>query len=296
MKNLFILFCIFFIIPVCTQAQEMESPVNTLAAYAIQDTTQGWKHSGIAGITFGQTSLNNWMAGGDNTLSGNFILNASANYLKDKWFWDNNLSLEYGMIYSSAYDWQKAADKINFKSIAGRNFSNKWSASFLVNFYTQFAKGYKYPEAEQYISAFMAPAYADAALGFTYKPNANYNLFISPVAERAILVLNDSLSNLDLGVFGVETGKKVKWETGFYLMASANQTVAGNLSIISSLDLFTPYNKNFGNVNVNWNLLLNYKLNKLLTATLNTTLRYYDAEIRKVQFKEILGLGLTYTF
>ena len=294
MKKVFIFFCIFSIIQVYVQAQDMKSTVNTLAAYAIQDTTQGWKHSGIAGITFGQTSLTNWVAGGDNTISGNFILNASANYLKNKWFWDNNLSMEYGMIYSSAYDWQKATDKINFKSVAGRGLSNKWSASFLLNFYTQFAKGYKYPDTEQYISAFMAPAYADAALGFTYKPHANYNLFVSPLAERAILVLNDSLSNA--GVFGVDPGKKIKWETGFYLTASANQTIAGNLSIISSLDLFTPYNNNFGKLNVNWNLLLNYKLNKLLTATLNTTLRYYEAEIRKVQFKEILGLGLTYTF
>ena len=294
MRNLFIFFCIFSLAPVCIQAQEIESPVNTLAAYAIQDTTQGWKHSGIVGITFGQTSLNNWVAGGDNTISGNFILNASANYLKNKWFWDNNLSLEYGMIYSSAYDWQKAADKINFKSIAGRNFSKKWSVSFLVNFYTQFAKGYQYPDTEHYISAFMAPAYADAALGFTCKPNANYSLFVSPVAERAILVLNDSLSNLD--VFGVDPGKKVKWATGFYLTASANQTFGDNFSIISSLDLFKPYNQSFGKINVNWDLLLNYKINKLLTATLNTTLRYYEAEIRKVQFKEILGLGLTYTF
>ena len=293
MKKSFILFCIFSIGLVCVQAQDMENPVNTLAAYAIQDTTQGWKHSGIVGITFGQTSLSNWVAGGDNTVSGNFILNASANYLKGKWFWDNNLLMEYGMIYSSAFDWQKAADQINFKSITGRSFSNKWSASFLFNFHTQFSKGYQYPDTEHYISAFMAPAYADAALGVTYKPNANYHVFISPVAERAILVLNDSLSNL--GAFGVDPGEKIKWQTGFYVTASANQT-AGNLNIISTLDLFKPYNKNFGKIDVNWNLLFNYKINKLLTATLNTTLRYYDAEIRKVQFKEILGLGLTYTF
>ena len=294
MKKLFSFFCIFSVGFMGVQAQEMKNTANALASYAVQDTTQGWKHSGIASITFGQTSLNNWVAGGDNTISGNFILNASANYLKDKWFWDNNLLLEYGMIYSSAYDWQKATDKINFKSIAGRSFNRKWSVSFLLNFYTQFSKGYKYPDTENFISSFMAPAYADAALGFTYKPKANYHLFISPVAERAILVLNDSLSNL--GAFGVVSGKKVKWETGAYLTASAKQTIAGNLSLISSLDLFTPYNKNFGKIDVNWNLLLNYKFHKLLTATLNTTLRYYDAEIRKVQFKEILGLGLTYTF
>ncbi|GHT88168.1 hypothetical protein FACS189474_2910 [Bacteroidia bacterium] len=278
----------------CAQAQDTKATVNNLAAYATKDTVQGWKHSGITGITFGQTSLTNWAAGGDNTISGDFILNLSANYLKDKWFWDNNLSAEYGMIYSSAYEWQKAADKLNLKSIGGRGISDKWSVAFLLNFNTQFAKGYNYPDTEHYISTFMAPAYADAALGFTYKPNKNYSVFISPLAERATFVLNDSLSNL--GAFGVESGKKIKWETGAYLTATTNQTLAGNVSLISRLDLFTPYNKNFGNVDVNWDLLISWKFNKLFSATLNTTLRYYDEEIKKIQFKEILGLGLTYNF
>jgi hypothetical protein len=119
-------------------------------------------------------------------------------------------------------------------------------------------------------------------------------LFISPLAERATFVLNDSLSNI--GAFGVDPGKKMKWETGAYLTATTNQTIYGNIGIISTLDLFTPYNKNFGNVDVNWDLLISCKINKLLTATLNTTLRYYDAEIQRIQFKEILGLGLTYNF
>jgi len=294
MKKLLISLCIFSVWLTCIQAQDTKATVNTLAAYAVQDTVQGWKHSGIAGITFGQTALNNWVAGGDNTVSGNFILNASLKYLRNKFFWDNNLSLEYGMVYSSAFDWQKAADRINFQSIAGRNITDKWAASFLLNFNTQFSKGYRYPDTEQYISTFMAPGYLDAALGLSYRPNAKYTVFISPVAERVTFVLNDSLSNA--GAFGVTSGKKIKMETGAYLTAGTNQTIAKNLNLISTLDLFTPYNKNFGNIDMNWNLLLSYKINKLLTATLNTTIRYYDAEIQKVQLKQILGLGLTYTF
>jgi hypothetical protein len=287
--SFFLLTGLFF----SAQAQD-KATVKNLAAYATKDTIQGWKHSGITGITFGQTSLTNWVAGGDNTISGDIILNVSANYLKDKWFWDNNLSAEYGMLYSSAYDWQKAADKINLKSVAGWGISDKWSAAFLLNFNTQFANGYNYPDKEHFISTFMAPAYANAALGFTYKPNKKYNFFLSPIAEKAIFVLNDSLS--DAGAFGVDPGKKMKWETGAYVMATTNQTLAGNVSLISTLDLFTPYNKNFGNVDVNWDLLISWKFNKLFSATLNTTVRYYDAEIKRIQFKEILGLGLTYNF
>ena len=293
MKKFFLLLAGLFIL-MSAQAQDSKKIANDLTNYAKEDTTQGWKHSGISNLTFGQTSLQNWVAGGDNTVSGDFIFNASMNYLNDKFFWDNNLSVEYGLVYSSATDWMKAADKLNLTSIAGRKISKTWSISALLNFYTQFAKGYNYPDKSVYISNLMAPGYLDIALGFTYKPNNKYTLFLSPVAERATFVLNDSLSNA--GAFGVDPGKKTKFETGAYLLATTSQTIAPNLNLISALDLFTPYTKDFGNIDVNWDLLINYKLNKLLTATLNTTLRYYDKEIHKVQFKEILGLGFTYQF
>lgn len=275
-------------------AQE-KVPADQLYSYKSKtDTLKGWKFSGVAGINFGQTSLTNWAAGGDNTISGNVIFNASANYRSKAWFWDNNLSAEYGLINSSSNGLRKSADRLSFMSIGGRDFSKNWSVSFLLNFNTQFAKGYNYPDKENYISTFMAPAYLDGALGITYKPTKDYTFFISPLTERLTFVLNDSLSNA--GAFGVDPGDRILWKTGAYLMATTKQTLWNNLSIISTLDMFTPYNEDFGNIEINWDLLLSYKFNKLFTATLNTTLRYYDKEIQKVQFKEILGLGLTYNF
>ena len=293
MKKLFLLFSGLFIL-MGVQAQDTKKIADDLTNYVKEDTTRGWKHFGISSLAIGQTSLQNWVAGGNNTVSGDFIFNASMNYLNDKFFWDNNLSVEYGLVYSSATDWMKAADKLNLTSIAGRKISKTWSVSALLNFYTQFAKGYNYPDKSVYISNLMAPGYLDLALGFSYKLNTNYSLFLSPVSERAIFVLDDSLSNA--GAFGVDPGKKTKFETGAYLLATTSQTIAPNLNLISTLDLFTPYTENFGNIDVNWNLLLSYKINKLLTSTLNTTLRYYDKEIHRIQFKEILGLGLTYQF
>ena len=276
-------------------AQTAKSTVDQLSAYANTDTVQGWKHSGLVGLAFGQTSLNKWVAGGDkSTITGNFTLNASANYLKGKWFWNNNLLAEYGMIYATSTDWQKAADRLSITSIGGEKISNKWAAAGLLNFSTQFTKGYKYPNRSNYISTLFSPAYMDAALGFAYKPSPKYTLFLSPVAERVTFVLDDSLSNA--GAFGVNAGKKVKFETGAYIMGNTNQKISDNLNLISSIFLFTPYNDRFGNFDMVWDLLFNYKLNKYFSASLNTTFRYYEGEIKAVQFKEIFGLGLTYTF
>ena len=275
-------------------AQDSKTVASELTNYAKEDTTKGWKHFGITSLTFGQTSLHNWAAGGDNTVSGNFVFNTSLNYLDDKYFWDNNLLFEYGLMYSSVSDWQKATDKLNLTSIGGRKISKAWSASILLKFYTQFAKGYNYPDKENYISTFMSPGYLDLALGFTYKPNAKYTVFLSPLAERATFVLNDTLSYKD--AFGIGAGKKSKFETGIYILANTTQALSDNVSLISTLDLFTPYSKNFGNFDINWDLLMSYKINKLFTANVNTTLRYYEKEVKKVQFKEIIGLGFTYQF
>jgi len=294
MKKILLIFTGLFIL-MGAYAQDSKTAAGNLTTYARTDTVQGWKHTGLTSLTFGQTSLQNWVAGGNNTVSGDFIFNVSMNYLKDKVFWDNNLAVEYGTVYSSATDWMKAADKLNLTSIAGRKISKTWSVSALLNFYTQFANGYDYTVSRtDYISTFMAPGYLDLALGFAYKPNAKYSVFLSPVSERATFVLNDTLSNRN--TFGIGVGKKTKFETGAYVLASTTQKITSNLNLISSVDLFTPYSKNFGHIDVNWDLLVNYKLNKLLTATLNTTLRYYERESVKVQFKEILGLGFTYNF
>jgi len=276
-------------------AQNPNTAAGSLTTYVSKDSIQGWRHTGLTNLTFGQTSLQNWVAGGNNTVSGDFIFNASLNYLKNKVFWDNNLALEYGTVFATSSDWTKAADKLNLTSIAGRKISKTWSLSALLNFNTQFTKGYDYTtDRNKPISNFMAPGYLDIALGFSYKPNAKYSLFLSPISERATFVLDDSLSNQ--GAFGVTPGKRTLFETGIYILGSTTQKISNNMNVISSLDLFTPYSKDFGHIDVNWDLLINYKLNKLLSATLNTTLRYYEKEIEKIQFKEILGFGFTYNF
>ena len=276
-------------------AQISNESANQLTTYANKDTIQGWRHSGLVGVVFGQTSLDKWVAGGEkSTITGSFTLNASANYLKGKWFWNNNLLAQYGMIYATSTEWQKSADQLNINSVGGRKISEKWALAGLLNFNTQFAKGYNYPDKNNYISNFFAPAYFDAAVGFAYKPSPKYTVFLSPIAERVTFVLDDSLSNV--GSFGVKKGKKIDFETGPYLMGSTNQQVSKEFSVISSVFLFTPYSDKFGNFDVVWDLLLNYKLSKYFTASLSTTVRYYENEIKAIQFKEIFGLGLTYTF
>ena len=79
-----------------------------------------------------------------------------------------------------------------------------------------------------------------------------------------------------------------------------------NVNQIINVDFFIPYNKQFGNVDMNWEVLINMIINYYLIATLNTTLKY-DNDVKtindegekrgaKVQFKDILGIGVAYNF
>ena len=310
-KNLIVL---MMSIGICSgitgQNAEQSGEENTPQSFTnTPDTTNKvsyWKYSGITGINFSQTTLVNWVAGGENAIASNLYLNGELNYAKDRWAWDNSLALQYGMVYSDEYDWRKNADKIALTSKLGYKINNTWYYTLMFDYNTQFAKGYNYPNNVNWISNFMAPAYANLALGIDYKPNEHFSIFFSPASARATFVLDDSLSCVSGGSFGVPEGEKMKLEVGALLKVSMKKDIMKNVNAISTLDVFTPYNDRFGNIDVNWDLMLSFKINELLTTTLNTTLRYFDNEDYitpegenrgpKIQFKELFGLGIAYKF
>lgn len=267
-----------------------------------ESRTSHWTLKNVAGLNASHTGLVNWAAGGENTFAWNIYLNAAANYKKDKWSWDNALVADYGLTHTDATKWQKSLDKLNLSTKAGYAISKHWNASFLADFLTQFAEGHKDANAknrgDKYISKFMAPGYLTSALGFDYKPNDSFSLFLSPTTGKFTFVTDAYLSNL--GAYGVKPGKKSLAEFGSLLVANYNKELAPNFSVISKLTLFSAYNNKYGNIDVNWDVMLAYKLNKFLSTTLTTNL-VYDDDVKsasggpKVQFRHVFGVGLTYS-
>jgi hypothetical protein len=115
---------------------------------------------------------------------------------------------------------------------------------------------------------------------------------------------NDTLYSVR---YGVDAGQKTRFELGSSFKGTVNYNLWDDkLTIKSVLDLFTAYNESFGNVDVNWDVLVGLNVTSLLTVTFQSTLKY-DDDIKtfdsdgtvhgaKVQFKEILGVGLSYKF
>ena len=231
-----------------------------------------WVLKGVTGLNMSQTAMANWSAGGENSIAGNAYLNASLTHKKGNWLWVTNMVLDYGLSKTKSQGMRKSSDKIGLSTQLGYSTDNVWFYTLMGDLNTQFAKGYDYPDKEHQISNFFAPAYSNIALGMEWRPKSNYSLLLSPVSTKMTFVTDDDLS--DLGAFGVDPGDHFKIEGGAFVKARAELPVMENVNLITTADFFTPYSKDFGNIDVNWDVLISMKINKVLSATINTTLKY----------------------
>jgi hypothetical protein len=302
------------------QATEGENKIRL----ASSDTINGWKAGGIIGLSISQASFKNWAAGGQNSFSLNSLISVFANYKKGKSTLDNTLDFGYGFLQQGKNGSPvKTDDKIDFSSKYGRAASKHWYYAALLNFKTQVAPGYNYPNDSVKISDFLAPAYIIGALGMDYRPNDDFSGFIAPITSKTTIVNNSALANS--GAFGVDpatytnegilltNGKKVRSEFGGYLKIVYKHSFFKDksVSLLTKLDLFSDYLRNPQNIVVNWETLISLKVNKFISATIATNL-IYDDKIKiaidknddgvtdaygpRTQFKEVLAIGFSYKF
>ncbi len=269
------------------------------------DEDTAWNFGGVGTLTMSQVALYQWAAGGEPSLSGAALLNMFLNYRKDNISWENELDLGYGLISQGRGDnilTRKSNDRIEFSSQYGVQASEKWFYSALLNFRTQFAEGYDYPNDSVMISDFFAPAYLTTSIGMEYKASDNLQIYISPVTGKYTFVMNDSLSSL--GKFGVDPGSKFRAEIGGYLKVAYKLRLMENVDFSSNINFFSNYLKDPEKIDINADFLLAMKINKFLSATINTMLIWdQDVVVERedggegsLQIKEVFGVGLSYSF
>ncbi len=321
-KIIFMSIALFLISNAFTQVVAKEDlETETTLKTQKTDTLEGWKTGGVFSINFSQVSLTNWSAGGDNSISLNGITNVFANYKMGNSTWDNTLDLAYGLMKQGKEGVRKTNDRIDLMSKYGQRAYKNWYYAALVSMRSQMAPGFNYPDDSTVISNFMAPGYVLGALGMDYKPNDNFNVFISPVTMRMTIVNDTRLA--DAGAFGVDKaefddmgkllshGKKTRAEYGGYLRSLWKVDIMENIKLVSKLDLFSNYGDHPERIDVNWEVLIALKVNEYISATVSTHLVYdHDIDIAvdnngdgiidavgpRTQFKEVLGIGLTYKF
>lgn len=263
-----------------------------------------WTYGGNGGLNLSQVSLSNWASGGENAIGFDVLLNYSADYKHHKHLWQNRIEMAYGLNQTESNGTKKTNDKIYFSSTYGYEMTRNLYLSALVNFNTQFAKGYDYKtEPRTYISRFMSPGYVTTGLGLTWNPKAWVTATLSAISWRGTFVDSKILS--DEGAFGVEPGDHLFSEMGGNLKVEMKYEFLKNMTIYSRVDLFSNYLEDPQNVDVRWDVQLNMTVNKWFSANVTTNMIYdNDTKIvqkdgskgARLQFKESLGIGFQVTF
>ena len=287
-----------------------DEAVRTLQSDATQqikktDTAyngKNWKTGGVFNLNIGQGSQSNWAAGGDEfSFSLNSYLGFYAFYKKGRCNWDNTLDFNYGMLNTTSLGTRKNDDRIDLLSKVGYEIAPKLNLAGLLNFHSQFSKGYNYHAdgSKDILSNFLAPGYILLSLGLDYKPADGLSIFASPITSRWIIVTDDTLSAK--GAYGVNPGKQVKNEIGAFVSVSYLKDITKTITYKGRLDLFSNYRHNPQNIDVMMNNIFTAKLSKVLSANLGLDL-IYDDDVKlfgpnknspALQLKSLIGAGLS---
>ncbi len=287
-------------------------------------TVAKWQHKNHAKLTLTQNAFINWSAGGDNAVSGILLLDFERNLKDNLLFWNNRLKMVYGVNKKEGTTIRKTEDVLKYDTSFGykESKSSRWYYSAKLSFNTQFSKGYKYPNRDKSISKFFAPAYLFFGVGAEYAvPSKKIRIYMSPVTNKSTFVFDRRLANE--GAFGVKKaiysdtgilikeGGHSKMEVGTLVTAEWKMDIMKNILMQQKLSLYSDYLNKYGNVDVNWQVNFDMKVNKYIQASLGTHL-LYDDDIKykedtnndgkletfgaRTQLKQLLGIGVSYTF
>jgi len=254
----------------------------------------GWRNELIGSFNFTQSSFNNWAAGGVDNAS--WLLGGRGRFKRygGRTNWSNVLRLEYGEVKQKGQDSRKAFDLIFAESIVDFNTSRLIKPYARASLKTQFAPGYDHsadPKAK--VADFADPLYLTqgAGLGFQVKPY---------VITRFGLGLQETYADEFAGVYtdDVDTADEIETsriEGGLESVTELDKTLNKQLSLKSRLSLFWAFN-NSDQVDVDWMTDINLQAMGALGLTFKFELLYNKDVLDKVQWQQVLGIGLTYSF
>ncbi len=176
---------------------------EVLAEEPAEDVEIGnWTFGGFFSQQLNQVSFSNWAQGGENSVASTSLVNLVGNMQNEEYHWKNRLNMAFGIIKTEDTPLRKNEDRLHLISKVGRDVSPHFSTSFLLDFRSQFYKGYNYPNDSVVVSRFLSPGVLSLSLGMDYKPWEFLSVFLSPASGKLTFVLDQDLANI--GAFGVD--------------------------------------------------------------------------------------------
>ncbi|RYZ79884.1 MAG: DUF3078 domain-containing protein, partial [Proteobacteria bacterium] len=102
-------------------APVMAQTADSVYVGTTPDTVKAWTTKGNFSLLLNQSSFSNWIAGGENNISGTVGVNYDFNYKKNDWTWDNKVIASYGLIRVKNSDFEKKTDdRLELNSLLGK--------------------------------------------------------------------------------------------------------------------------------------------------------------------------------
>ena len=273
----------------------------------ITDTITGrWKNKGNLSFLFNQSNFNNWIAGGENNMSGNLGINYDFNYKKSDISWDNKVIASYGLLQTKNTSFEKKTDdRFEFNSVLGKKAFGEWYYSLFLNFRTQFTKGYVYgkdangAEIRTENTNLFSPGYLTFGPGIFWKKSDHLKINFAPLTSKFTFVDKNKTSGLgyvDGSYFGVDANKSMRYELGFYTSVYYKLNIMTNVSAENTLNLYSNYLDKPMNVDIDYSLAIVMRINRYLSTNVSIQTIYDDNAFQGFQTREVFGLGLNYGF
>ena len=294
-----------------------------------------WTSSVAINLGFNNTILENWAAGGYNTMNLTSNLDAKANYKKELMSWNNRLQLDYGFLSSADKKGilQKSNDRIYLESKWAYQTAPSSKLNYTASFdfrsqFTDTPAGYKQEENGSWVengikSGFISPAYTNLALGIQWTPSNFFDINIAPLTGGFTIVTNQALRSsygmkeLTEAVKDEEgnittpaTYASTLFQFGAQVKANFKLVINKNLKYETQAVVFTDYIKAIDSkepyFRINWDNSIDWQLSRYVNCSFktwlisdhNVTITKEDGSVvkRGVQFKEFLSFNFTYTF
>lgn len=260
-----------------------------------KDSVSNWTKKGVFTLLFNQASFSNWIAGGENSVSGTVSINYDFNYKKGDVTWDNKLITKYGISNVSGTGTRKTDDFFEFNSLLGKKSGKYWSYSLLLNLRSQFTDGFDYStDPKTVTSKFFSPGYVTVGPGMLYKKSDNFTMHVSPSTMKATYVSKDQTANGS--AFGVDQGETSRYELGFYAAIFYKAKLMENVTMENIFNAYGNYLEDPQNIDINYQVNFVMQINKYLSTNLNLHMIFDDNATTRVQFKQLFGLGVNYIF
>ncbi len=259
--------------------------------------TSNWEHNLRSSLTGTQATYKNWSQGGTDNIAILGTTAYSSEYTKDRYTYKVDVNLRYGQTRIGDGDFIKSDDRIRIRNQASRKFRDeRLRAFFNVNFESQFDKGYENPIPEEgeeriLISRFMAPAYVTEVLGLSFHPVENLR-FEGGLAMKQTIVSDTDLSTR----FGLDAGETFRNEAGMSLLIGYERRIMENIFYSGYVETFTNVNRALSETDMIFVNEIAGQINRYISANVEFVLAYDSDIIEELQVKQIISLGLSYSF